>query len=328
MNLQSLSNDNLESRLKKLVRTERKITHLVLQCIAEIDRRELYIQKAYPSLFEFLVQNYGYSPSAAMRRIDGARLLQQIPEVAEQIKNGKVNLSQVSLLQRAEREIKRETKMAIPLEIKKEHLASMEHQTQVRTERLIAQTLNIDINPKNKVTQHKDESVTLTMTLTKEQMKVLEQAEAMLSHAVPEKNWASLIAYLAKNELSRRTRKIVKTSEVSKARNTVDTATVSKPAITKRANQLTSIYKNTIGVGVNGVLSRQPIPQSVKKRVLHTNALCSYRDPLTGKICNSRHFLQIDHIKSVSRGGGNELTNLQVLCGRHNRFKFKLENRC
>ena len=83
MILKTLTDDVLEARLKKLVRTERKITHLVLQYIGEVDRRKRYLQRAYPSLFEFLVKQHGYSAAAAMRRIEGARLLIQIPEVSE-----------------------------------------------------------------------------------------------------------------------------------------------------------------------------------------------------------------------------------------------------
>ena len=187
MNLHNLTNDILEARFKKLVKTERKITHLVLQCIAEIDRRKLYLAKAYSSLFEFLVQSHGYSPSAAMRRVDGARLLQQIPEVAEKLEDGSVNLSQLALLQRAERELKREMGATIPLEIKRELLAKIENQTQLKTERMISQALDLDFSHKNKTTHHKDESVTLTVTLTREQMQILQQAQAIVSHAVPEK---------------------------------------------------------------------------------------------------------------------------------------------
>jgi hypothetical protein len=38
--------------------------------------------------------------------------------------------------------------------------------------------------------------------------------------------------------------------------------------------------------------------------------------------CNQDHFLQVDHIQSVSKGGHNELSNLQILCQAQNRFKY------
>jgi hypothetical protein len=354
LNIKSLTNENLESHLQKLVKTERKITHLVLQCIAEIDRRKLYLLKAYPSLFEFLVQSYGYSPSAAMRRIDGARLLQQIPEVAEKIESGAVNLSQVSLIQRAEREVKRETKCAMPLEVKRELLFKIENRTQIQTEQLIAKTLNVDLSPAKRTVHHRDESVTLTITLNKEQMKILEAVQAKLSHAVPEKNWSSLIAYLAQKELSRLNGKQKSTNAIAhKAHPTVRALTTEvnkKPenkseiqpkepnfypqnksktesAIDTDFTAATVADRSAQHLTLVGKAHRPSIPRSIQRQLLHPNAVCVFRDPSTGKICGSRHFLQMDHIKSVSRGGRNEISNLQVLCGQHNRYKYAVENR-
>ncbi len=374
MKLKSLSNNCLELRLMKLVKTERKITHLVLQCIAEIDRRKLYLQKDYPSLFEFLVQSFGYSPSAAMRRIDGARLLLQIPEVAEKIENGTVNLSQVSLIQRAEREVKRETQCPIPVETKKELLSKIENKKQLQTEQLIAKTLNINFTPAKKVIQHRDESVTLTVTFCREQMKILESAQALLSHAVPEKNWASLMTYLAQKELSRRLGKSKSVSRLTSSiepspvgatlptikskqeceskvaettQNLFATATVveesprnstsdskpdpkSPPAPGRGPKQKTTVNQSTPRKPVFRIKReslRQPIPHSIKKQILHPSAVCMFRNPQTEKLCGSRHFLQVDHIQSVIRGGGNEISNLQALCGQHNRYKFEIERR-
>jgi 5-methylcytosine-specific restriction endonuclease McrA len=311
MNLKTLSNDGLESRLSKLVKTERKITHLVLQCIAEIDQRKLFLDNPYPSLFEYLVREHGYSPSAAMRRIDGARLLRQLPEVAEKIESGSINLSQVSLIQRAEREVRRESKMVIPVHTKRELLTKIEHQTQAKSEQVIAETLNIQFSPANKIIQHRNDSVTVTMTFTAEQIKVLESVQAILSHAVPEKNWAILVTYLAQKELSRRTQ-----SQVS----TAATALVASSEPDVRSDVCRSRQQ------IKSNFARRPIPSLTRKQLLHADAFCAYRNPLTGKICGSRHFLQIDHFKAVIRGGGNEIENLQVLCGQHNRQKFALES--
>jgi hypothetical protein len=269
MNLQNLSDDILEQRLEKLVKTERKVMHLVLQCIAEVDRRKLYLQKAYPSLFEFLVQVHGYSPSSAMRRIDGARLLQPIPEMAEKLETGTLNLSQVSLLQKAEREIKRETRLAIPVGIKRDLLFQIENQTYVKTEQLIAQSLNIDFSVKNKTTHHKDKSVTLTITLTEDQMGVLEQAQAELSHAVPNNNWADLFTYLAKKELKKR-------------KSVVTVILNQEPQMTKNSSKLNEIF-----------YKRKPIPAKIKKQLFKSQDRCTYVDPQTGKKCGSQHFLLI-----------------------------------
>ncbi len=367
MILKTLSDDLLETRLKKLVGTERKITHLVLQYIGEIDRRKLYVRRAYSSLFEFLVKEHGYSAAAAMRRIEGARLLIQIPEVSEKLESGALNLSHVALVQRAEREYKKETKSDIPIETKRELLSRIENQTQSKSETLISQELDISFVTKNKLTYHKDESVTLMVTFTKDQLADLEQAQSMLSHAVPEKNWASLIIYLAQKEISRRIGRKIPLREIqapqkgsknlqpeikaprSKTKSTeleIKTSTRetkgSGPEIkTSRRETKSYLWEATSHTSVaetshveNGILhitaqtlsrKRKAIGRKLKQQLLLKDAFCLFRDPQTGRTCGSRHFLQIDHIKSISAGGGNEPANLQVLCGRHNRYKYEQE---
>ena len=45
------------------------------------------------------------------------------------------------------------------------------------------------------------------------------------------------------------------------------------------------------------------------------------RDHWSCKVCGSRSNLTVDHILPVSKGGGRELSNLQVLCGTCNELK-------
>jgi len=81
-----------------LAAQERSITQEILEHIAEVDRRKLHLKMSYPSLFDYLTREIGYSAASAQRRIDAARLMQKIPEVSEQIKTGSINLSQISKL--------------------------------------------------------------------------------------------------------------------------------------------------------------------------------------------------------------------------------------
>ena len=60
-NLNALSNDDLISRMEKLVRTERKITHLVLLHIAELEERKVYAELGYDGMYSYLTRGLGYS---------------------------------------------------------------------------------------------------------------------------------------------------------------------------------------------------------------------------------------------------------------------------
>jgi len=45
---------------------------------------------------------------------------------------------------------------------------------------------------------------------------------------------------------------------------------------------------------------------------------CEYRESKTSTRCESRHFLEIDHIQPRALGGTNVPDNLRVLCRTHN----------
>lgn len=47
---------------------------------------------------------------------------------------------------------------------------------------------------------------------------------------------------------------------------------------------------------------------------------CCYVDPTNGERCQSRVFIQRNHIRMRAHGGGNEAENLNAMCGPHNRY--------
>ncbi len=56
--IQHLSNEQLERQLIYFAKQERKLLHVILEHIKEVDRRKLYLQKARSSLFEYLVKDF------------------------------------------------------------------------------------------------------------------------------------------------------------------------------------------------------------------------------------------------------------------------------
>ena len=67
---------------------------------------------------------------------------------------------------------------------------------------------------------------------------------------------------------------------------------------------------------------RRHIPAAVRRHVwLRDGGRCCYRDPFTGRRCNSSHLLQIDHLLPVAEGGGPEPENLALSCFAHHRMR-------
>ena len=333
MQVSSVSDEHLLTCFANAVRSERKITNHVLALIGEVDRRKLYVGKGYTSLFDFLVKDFGYSPGAAMRRIDAARLLCELPETAQKFEVGSLTLSQATQVQRASRELKKIKNKNLSTENKRELILQIENSTQKQTEQIIATTLDLPVVPQQKKTLHRDQSITLTITFTQEQMQILQQAQNMISHSVVSQDWAEAMTYLAKREVKRRTSVREASSAHSFGSTEVAAVAAVKPCdnleVTTAARGNVKMHSAAAKVvkpnnQFNSTNNRRALPAAIRKGLLRGDAVCAYKDA-NGKTCGSRRFLQIDHIHSWSRGGTSNRENLQVLCGVHNRLKFQIE---
>lgn len=278
----------LLGKFSQLVRTERKITHLILEYISEIDRRRLYLELAYPSLYEFLVRGHGYSPSAAMRRIDSARLLREVPETAAKIQDGSLNLSQISQVQQAIRHAQKQEKRKVSTQEKQDLLKRIENTTQA----ILSQELHFSVPKFEKQISHQDESVSLTIHLSLEEKEILEKVKNLLSHSLPDQSWVGLITYLAKSEIKRRMGSQRKTKQPK-----------------EKMAQL------------------RPVSSGIKKSLLSLRSCCEYKDAKTGKQCFSKKFLEVDHIQPVWAGGDSSLENLRILCSQHNKYFYQKQSR-
>ncbi len=92
MRLNHLTDQTLLSDTKALAAQERTLTTRLLHYLQEIDGRRLYAEVGYTSMYLYTVKELGYSEGSAYRRIQAARLLGQIPEMAPKIEDGSLNL--------------------------------------------------------------------------------------------------------------------------------------------------------------------------------------------------------------------------------------------
>jgi hypothetical protein len=88
----------LTARLGALLREERGAMAEFLLALADFDRRRLWVELGYPSLFSFLRRELGLSAGAAQLRKTAAELLQKLPGIAEPLRDGRLCLSTVCAL--------------------------------------------------------------------------------------------------------------------------------------------------------------------------------------------------------------------------------------
>lgn len=320
MNLKSLTDSELHNSLKNKAAGERAILVDVVSHIHEADRRRLYIQYNYPSLFEYLVGEMKYQGGSAQRRIDAARLLGAVPSIRHDIESGALGLMQLSVVsQGIKQKIKEGGPISNLIENKRELLELVKGQSLPEAQKAIARKLDIEIKSQEKKVVQKDGSVRVEMTLTPEQAEKFRKVRDLISHTHPGATIADVFA-IGLDELIKRKDHTLKGNRVK--------SFAKSKAVRRKVNEAAASAQNisttTVEVSAQSrPYERKTIPANVKRLVFQKFQQCQWSD--RGKICGSTFQSQIDHIVPVRSGGRNEPENLQVLCSRYNKIKYEKE---
>jgi len=304
--LSGISNHEVLNEMDRLVKSERKITHTILNHINEIESRRLYAELGYDSMFKYLTQRCGYGEDSAYRRLQAARVLKKNPEIALKLEQGSLNLTQLTQVQKC---LKQERKVGVifrPVQTL-QILEQIENKSSFETKKVLAVEFNQPIQTHEVVKPQRDESVRLEITFTDEQMKTLEQAKDLLSHTLPDGNWAELFTHLAEKHLKKALGKNQlpeKSAKPSSEKIIEPSAKSTQSFLAKR--------------------KRKPIKITLRRKLLQkARHCCEFFDPKTNTQCQSHYQLQIDHRIPLARGGSDTESNLRVLCRTHNLLAAK-----
>ena len=95
----ALSDRELLAQTGNLARVERHLQGAIIDHLAEIEARSLFLPRGFASLFEYAVRELGYSDAAAGRRIAAMRLCADNPHTRERLRDGSLSLSAAAELQ-------------------------------------------------------------------------------------------------------------------------------------------------------------------------------------------------------------------------------------
>ena len=95
----ALSDRELLAQTSNLARVERHLQGAIIDHLAEIEARCLFLRRGFASLFEYAVRELGYSDAAAGRRIAAMRLCADSPQTRERLRDGSLSLSAAAELQ-------------------------------------------------------------------------------------------------------------------------------------------------------------------------------------------------------------------------------------
>lgn len=282
--LRSLSHSELILRTSALVAEERRVSTEVLRHLREIESRRLFSEMGFGSMYEMLTRHFGYSEGSAHRRLSASRLLKEIPEIEPALKVGKLTLTTVSLAQNFF-QAEKKSGTAYTSTAKQELLKSLEGKSRLETEKELANRAPHAARPERERVLNSNERE-LRITLTEAQLAKLKKLKMLLSHQNPNWTYAELIEHLADSELKRKDPEMKAPSPGEAKRN----------RSVKRAD---SRY----------------VPASLRVAIWkRAGGKCEKAEALTGRRCESRFRLQIDHRIPLALGGRTVPENLRLLC--------------
>lgn len=294
---QFMTVEQISAHLVQLCRNERKLTHEILTHVNLFEQCAGHIKLGYSSMHQYLTRHLGYSDDQAFRRLKAARLMKQIPEVAEKFQQGTLNLSQAAQAQTAFEQAQKENKWAVSVETKKTLLNAIENTNNFETKQILATNLDLPIKIEEIVKPQAQQTVRLETTLTTSQFEKLQQIKSLLSHKIPDQNTGAVLEvvfdfFLEKKKVEAPIEKRI------------------EPSLESKKQVVTKVQAKT-----------RYIPLATKQQLWkRAKGCCEYIGP-TGNRCNSRFQLEIDHDIPYSRGGSSNLENLILLCSKHNLAK-------
>ena len=269
------------------------LTIRVLRHLREIERRNLFADRGYSSLFDYCVRELGYSESAAQRRISSMRLMSVLPEIAEKIEKGALSLSTLSLAQSFFRVENIKGKAA-----KIEVLSVLEGKSRREVHRELAARSKqperlLPVGVRSVSSTHSQ----LTFVVEDSMLARIEELRGLMAYSHPGASLQEVLGYSVESTLKRlRPRDPAVSTGKSSARSKVS---VPPAAVSTSAKRY--------------------VPLEIKRQVWKRDGgECSYVDHKTGRRCRSRYGLQYDHIQPFALGGESSLDNLRLSCLVHN----------
>jgi hypothetical protein len=343
---QQLSDTEILSRLESRARDERKLQAEILHLLREVETRRLYVDLNFGSTFEYCVSHLRYSEGAASRRIAAMRLLSDLPEpreMEEKLKDGRISLTALTQAQYFFQSEKYERGRAHSSESKARIVERLVDQSKTEREKILV-SLAPDALPRERARVVSETHTELKIVVDAETLQALSRIREIWSNALfaqegPNPGQGALLKRMAEFVLERiepgfGQRPIGRVSKSKRAGSASEGVAPESAQNSRKQdtagpeNAPTNIAAASIapatGADDNAAAKRcvardrtisRPVRREVERRDGHR---CAVVDARTGQRCESRHRLELDHIRPYAMGGSNSWENLRLVCRAHN----------
>ena len=224
MKLTHLQDKTLLDDTKILAGVDRETTLKLLHHLKEIDRRKLYSDLKYSSLFNYCIHELGYSEGSAQRRIVAARMMRDIPEIEEKIETGELTLTNISLVNQF---IDRPSD-------RRKVLKAVEGLTKKQCEKKLFEITGKELVPDEIKKRLSEDKVQVAVVLSDETLAEIEKLKGLLGNDF---SMDELVRFMAKEA--------IKSVEKSKFKQTQTSKSLSPVAVGRRvpASMKREVYK-------------------------------------------------------------------------------------
>lgn len=316
--LRRIGKNQLLRAFSKVVAEDWSNTAAMLAYIGEIDRRRLYLEDSYPSMFALCTRHFGMSESIAGKRIRAGRAACRFPRIVAMVRRGELHLSGVhqlagyltdqncnEVLNRAKHRSMREIDVLIAEISPQPDRPSVLRELSMETEEgdVSAFEGTDGSAPKDLVPANSLKNLTVPLSPRRYRLHVtigqpakdaLEELQNLLSHRIPNGDPALVVEQALALLLA----------ETKKRR----AALAEKPRAPKKTSKRT-----------------RAIPAHVRRAVFERDeGRCAFVDG-DGKRCDSAWQVEFHHSVPFGRDGPHSLENVELRCRAHNQYEAELE---
>jgi 5-methylcytosine-specific restriction endonuclease McrA len=306
-----LSDVELLARLRDLVRGANETEADLLEHLGEVDARRLYLEQACSSMFTYCVRVLHFAEGVAYKRIQAARAARSHPEVLEALRRGDLHLTAVSLLVP---KLDRENCVEL--------IGAARHKSADEIRRLLADreprpsvattvrrlpppavpTAPLPAPPRPEIPPARPavteplgaQRYRVQFTADGETREQLEELRALMRHQFPDGDVGKILSRAIAVLLTQiRKQKFAETSD---------------PRLSRTAET-----------------SSRHIPARIRRAVWQRDAgRCTYRSA-EGRRCESREFVEFDHIDAWSRSREHSIEGITLRCRAHNQLRARTD---
>jgi hypothetical protein len=335
-----LGDEALLRDLARLITQDRMTTAEILAHIAEVDVRRLYAPAGYPSMHAYCVGELRLSEDAASRRIQAARAARRVPALFGALAEGRLHLTAVCLLAPHVTERNAEELIEAAAHRGKAEIEAMLLRRSWRGGWPEYALAHVDVrgtalgdggdgpardvpndnfevvehalahvaDPGAEVATHSPERVSLHVSISRTTQEKLRYAQALLSHVVPSGDPAEVLDRALDALIGQIERRRFGAGAGGSRRHRATGRAERRDTLAeRRAAQAERQEAPAERRGARGERSSardRYIPARVRRAVWERDhGRCTFVGT-NGHRCESRRFLEFDHVEPVARAGG------------------------